>query len=59
MTIETRGNKIILNGEEILKGVNMHAQLHGRSAYSSEDAECLLGWAKEMDVICSACSLSP
>lgn len=48
-TIETRGNKIILNGEEIfLKGVNMHAQLHGCSAYSSEDAECLLGWAKEM-----------
>src|SRR5690606_18123961 len=36
-TIETHGKKILLNGEEIfLRGVNMHAQLHGRSAYSRE-----------------------
>ena len=26
----------------------MHAQLHGHSVYSSEDAACLLGWAKEL-----------
>jgi beta-glucuronidase len=48
-TIETEGKKILLNGKPIfLKGVNMHAQLHGRSAYSKEDAACMLGWAKEL-----------
>jgi beta-glucuronidase len=48
-TIETEGKKILLNGKPIfLKGVNLHAQLHGRSAYSKEDASCMLGWAKEL-----------
>jgi beta-glucuronidase len=48
-TIETEGKKILLNGKQIfLKGVNMHAQLHGRSAHSKEDAACMLGWAKEL-----------
>jgi len=48
-TIETQGKKLLLNGEEIfLRGVNIHAQIYGRSAYSGEDAVTLLGWAKEL-----------
>ena len=48
-TIETRGKKILLNGEDVfLRGVNIHAQVYGRSAYSKEDAVILLGWAKEL-----------
>lgn len=48
-TIETQGKKILLNGEEVFfRGVNIHAQLFGRSAYSKEDASILLGWAKEL-----------
>ena len=51
-TIETRGSKILLNGEEIfLKGVAVHEELpyapSGR-AYSAEQARITLGWAKEM-----------
>ena len=48
-TIETRGKTILLNGKKIfLRGVNIHAQVYGRSAWSKEDAAMLLGWAKEM-----------
>lgn len=48
-TIEAKGKDLLLNGEKIfLRGVNIHAHIRGRSAYSREDAACLLGWAKEM-----------
>lgn len=48
-TIETKGNKILLNGKEIfLRGVNIHAQVYGRIARSKEDAYLLLNWAKEL-----------
>jgi beta-glucuronidase len=48
-TIETQGKKILLNGKKIfLRGVNIHAQVYGRSAWSKEDAALLLGWAKEL-----------
>ncbi len=50
-TIETKGNKIILNGNEIfLKGVCIHeeaAYRNGRN-YSAEESATLLGWAKDM-----------
>lgn len=51
-TIETKGSKILLNGEEIFcKGVSVHEEIplppSGR-ANSTEDARTLLGWAKEM-----------
>jgi beta-glucuronidase len=51
-TIETRGTKILLNGEPLfLRGVCIHeeAPFRGGRAYSKEDAEVLLGWAKEMN----------
>ena len=48
-TIKTMGKKILLNGKEVFfRGVNIHAQLKGRSVYSTEDASILLGWAKEL-----------
>jgi beta-glucuronidase len=48
-SIETRGEDILLNGEKIfLRGVNIHAQIYGRSAYSKEDAALLMGWVKEL-----------
>jgi beta-glucuronidase len=50
-TIETRGSQIVLNGEPIfLRGISLHeeAPLRGGRAYTKEDAETLLGWAKEL-----------
>lgn len=48
-SIETQGEDILLNGEKVfLRGVNIHAHVYGRSAYSKEDAALLLGWAKEL-----------
>jgi beta-glucuronidase len=50
-TIETRGPQILLNGKPIyLRGVSMHeeAPFRGGRAYSPEDAQTLLGWAKEL-----------
>lgn len=48
-TIETKGKKILLNGKQVfLRGVNAHAQIYGRSAYSEEDAMILLSWAKDL-----------
>ena len=48
-TIKTEGKKILLNGKQVfLRGVNIHAQIYGRSAYSKQDAMVLLGWAKEL-----------
>jgi beta-glucuronidase len=50
-TIETRGSQIFLNGKPIfLRGVSMHeeAPFRGGRAFSPEDAQTLLGWAKEL-----------
>jgi beta-glucuronidase len=49
--IETRGSQILLNGEPIfLRGISLHeeAPVRGGRAYSVEDAQTLLGWAKEL-----------
>ena len=50
-SIETRGTEILLNGRPIfLRGICMHeeAPLRGGRANSREDAQTLLGWAKEL-----------
>ena len=50
-SIETRGTEILLNGRPIfLRGICIHeeAPLRGGRAYSREDAQTLLGWAKEL-----------
>lgn len=50
-SIETRGTEILLNGRPIfLRGICIHeeAPLRGGRAYSREDAQMLLGWAKEL-----------
>ncbi|HVZ84800.1 MAG TPA: glycoside hydrolase family 2 TIM barrel-domain containing protein [Terracidiphilus sp.] len=50
-TIETRGTEILLNGKPIfLRGVSIHAEAPYRTgrAWSEQDAETLLGWAKEL-----------
>jgi beta-glucuronidase len=50
-TIETRGTKILLNGKPIfLRGISMHeeAAFRGGRAFSAEDDQTLLGWAKEL-----------
>ncbi len=50
-TIETHGTQILLNGQPIfLRGISMHeeAPLRGGRAFSPEDAETLLGWAREL-----------
>ena len=50
-TIETKGRKILLNGKEIFcRGICIHeeaAYRNGRT-YSSDEADVLLGWAKEL-----------
>ena len=50
-TVETRGTEILLNGKPIfLRGIDIHAEAPYRTgrAYSDQDAEILLGWAKEL-----------
>ena len=50
-SIETRGVEILLNGKPIfLRGVCLHeeAPFRGGRAHSREDAQTLLGWAKEL-----------
>jgi beta-glucuronidase len=50
-TIEVQGTKILLNGKPIfLRGISMHeeAPFRGGRAFSAEDAQTLLGWAKEL-----------
>lgn len=50
-TVETKGHEILLNGEPVfLCGVSIHEEnpLRGGRAHSREDAELLLGWAKEL-----------
>ena len=51
-TIEVRGTDILLNGKSIfLRGVCLHEEVptRGGRAYSREDAQLLLGWAKELN----------
>jgi beta-glucuronidase len=50
-TIAVQGDNILLNGKPIfLRGVSIHAEAPYRSgrAWSEQDAETLLGWAKEL-----------
>ena len=50
-TIEVQGSKILLNGKPIfLRGISMHEEAPYREgrAFSQEDAETLLGWAKDL-----------
>ena len=50
-SIEARDGEILLNGKPIfLRGICMHeeAPLRGGRAYSREDAQTLLGWAREL-----------
>src|SRR6201996_3135672 len=50
-SIETRGDKILLNGKPIfLRGISIHeeAPFRGGRAFSNEDDATLLGWAKEL-----------
>ena len=50
-TIEVQGTKILLNGKPIfLRGISMHeeAPFRGGRAFSTEDAQTLLGWVKEL-----------
>jgi len=50
-TIEVQGAKILLNGKPIfLRGISMHEEAPFRDgrAFSTEDAQTLLGWVKEL-----------
>lgn len=50
-TIEVQGAKVLLNGKPIfLRGISMHEEAPFREgrAFSSEDAQTLLGWVKEL-----------
>lgn len=50
--IEARGTKLFLNGKPIvLRGISMHeeAPFRGGRAFSVEDDQTLLGWAKELN----------
>ena len=50
-TIEARGTQIFLNGKPIfLRGIDLHeeAPIRGGRAFSPEDAQTLLGWAREL-----------
>ncbi len=50
-SIEVRGTRLILNGKPILlRGISIHeeAAFRGGRAFSLEDDEVLLGWAKEL-----------
>jgi beta-glucuronidase len=52
-TIEVQGENILLNGKSVfLRGVSIHAEAPYRSgrAWSEQDAETLLGWAKQLGV---------
>jgi beta-glucuronidase len=51
-TIEVKGRDILLNGQPIfLRGICLHEEnpMRGGRAYSREDAQLLLGWAKELN----------
>jgi len=51
-SIEVKGTQILLNGKPIfLHGISMHeeAPIRGGRAFSPQDAQTLLGWAKELE----------
>ncbi len=51
-TITTKGTDILLNGQSIfLRGISLHEEVPTRQAraYSREDANLLLSWAKELN----------
>ncbi len=51
-TIETRGQDILLNGKPVfLRGICIHeeAPIRGGRAFSREDGQILLNWAKELN----------
>ncbi len=51
-SIETRGHDILLNGKPIfLRGISIHeeAPLHPSRAVGKDEANILLGWAKELN----------
>jgi len=51
-TIETKGSDILLNGKSVfLRGICIHEEncIRGGRAFSMEDAQMLLGWAKELN----------
>lgn len=51
-SIETSGTEILLNGKPVfLRGICIHGEnpLRGGRAYSKEDAQLLLNWAKELN----------
>jgi beta-glucuronidase len=51
-TIETKGTDILLNGKSVfLRGICIHEEnpMRGGRAYSKEDAQMLLNWAKELN----------
>jgi beta-glucuronidase len=50
-SVEVYGNEILLNGKSIfLRGISIHEEAPMRTgrAFSKEDADILLGWAKEL-----------
>jgi beta-glucuronidase len=50
-TIETRGTQILLNGKPIfLRGIAIHEEApeRGGRAFTQQDADTLLGWAREL-----------
>jgi len=50
-TIEVKGTQILLNGKPVfLRGISMHeeAPMRGGRAYTTEDAQTLFGWVKEL-----------
>lgn len=51
-TVEVQGDQILLNGKPVfLRGICMHAEAPYRSgrAWSEQDAQTLLGWARDLD----------
>ena len=51
-TIEVRGTDILLNGKPVfLRGISIHgeAPIRGGRANNEQDADTLLGWARELD----------
>jgi len=50
-TLQVKGTEILLNGKpQFLRGICIHEEngVRGGRAYSREDAQMLLGWAKEL-----------
>jgi len=50
-TIEAKGKEVLLNGKRLfIRGICIHEEIpqEGRRAYSKQDAQQLLGWAKSL-----------